>query len=153
MKSIDKNALPASAPASTQARASGAPLNKTTKVKKAFVAFAGLLVAGIACAATTPTAPAAPLSYDQLSYALHIAAHDAYELSGFVGAAVHLNLWPLSGVSSFVSAADIHGMTFVCQAGFADFAGGPVNATITKYEAGDDRRDVVTLDGCTPLER
>ena len=44
-------------------------------------------------------------------------------------------------------------MAFICQVGFEDFVGGPVTATVIRFEPGEDGRDFVKLDACTGLER
>ena len=117
---------------------------------RALLATAALFIASVSCAATTPVGQ---LNYDQLSGAVRLAEHDVYNLSAFIGASVSLDLRPIRGQSYFASAADPQGIAFVCPTSFTDFTGGPVKATIARFEFGEDRRDFITLDGCTPQER
>ena len=118
-------------------------------IKKS-LALTALLFFSFSCAATTSTTS---LNYEQLSAAVKQSNRTSDEMSGLAGTPLTLDLRSVSGQPYLASSADLHGMAFICQNGLNDFTGGPVNATILKYEMGDGRRDLITLDGCTPLER
>jgi hypothetical protein len=78
---------------------------------------------------------------------------DPNTFPGFVGANIVLDLRKIPLQPYFAAASDHHGIAFTCQTDFADFAGGPVAATLVSYERGEDGRDFVKLGGCTAQER
>ena len=149
MKTIDGNVRQASVSAASLVELC-APVNKRIAMIKKSLALTALLFFSFSCAATTPTTS---LNYEQLSAAVKQSDRTSNELSGLAGTPLTLDLRSTSGRPYLASSADLHGMTFICQNELTDFTGGPVNATLLKYEMGDDRRDLVTLEGCTQLER
>jgi len=150
MKSINGNAWLNGASATPLTRAESAAPTQGQSMGRALLATAALFIASVSCAATMPVGQ---LSYEQLSGAVQLAEHDVYNLSGFIGASVSLDLRPIRGQSYFASATDPQGIAFVCPVSFTDFTGGPVKATIARFEFGEGSRDFIKLDGCTPQER
>ena len=149
MKTIDGNARQASASAASLVELC-APVNKRIAMIKKSLALTTLLFLSFSCAATTPTTS---LNYEQLSAAVKQSNRTSNELSGLAGTHLTLDLRSVSGQPYLASSADLQGMAFICQNELTNFTGGPVNATLLRYEMGEDRHDLVTLDGCTPLER
>lgn len=150
MKSINGNARLNGASAAPLARVGGKAPTHRKSMGRGLLATAALFVASVSSAATTPTGQ---LNYEQLSTAVQYAEHDTYSLSGFIGAPVSLDLRLIRGQSYFASASDLQGIAFVCPASFTDFTGGPVKATIAKFEFSEDNRDFIKLDSCTAQER
>jgi hypothetical protein len=150
MKSINGHAWLNGALATPLTRAESAAPMQGKSVGRALLATAALFIASVCSAAPMPVGQ---FNYEQLSSAVRLAEHDVYNLSGFIGAAVSLDLRPIRGQSYFASATDPQGIAFVCPISFTDFTGGPVKDTIDKFEFGEDRRDFIKLDGCTPQER
>lgn len=106
---------------------------------------------------TTASAWATPapltLTYIQLVDIVQHADADLSTIPGFVGAHLTLDLRPSAIHPYFIASGHAHGLTFICQTGFETFAGGPVTATVIRFERGEDARDYVKLDACTALER
>lgn len=105
--------------------------------------------------ATTTAAWSAPapvtLTHSQLVEIVRHATDDPRTLKDLAGAHIVIDLRP--GTTHFVAAEDRHGLAFTCQDGFENFGGGPVTATVVKYEPGENNRDYVALGACTPQER
>lgn len=102
-------------------------------------------------AAWANPAPATPLT--QLAEIVRNANDDPGILMGLAGAHIVIDLRSGTTYPYFVAAEDRRGIAFICQVGFEDFAGGPIAATVIRYERGEDARDYVKLDACTALER
>ena len=150
MKSIDKATQPNGTPATALTRAKCKTPNPMKNMGRVLLTAAALFFAGVSSATTLPVGQ---LSYEQLSAAIRYAEHDTYSLSGFIGAPVSLDLRPVRGQSYFASTANVQGIAFACSINFTDFTGGPVKATIARFEFGEDSRDFIALDGCTAQER
>ena len=107
--------------------------------------------------ATTAAAWSAPtplaLTHTQLLEIVLNASDDPSTLKSLAGAYLVLDLRPSTKYPYFVAAGHVHGLAFICQPGFENFAGGPVTATLVSYEPGEDGRDFAKLGGCTALER
>ena len=93
------------------------------------------------------------LTNDQLVEIVQHATDDPRTLKDLAGAHIVLDLRPSTAHPYFIAAGNVHGVAFICQTGFENFEGGPVTATVVRYEPGQDGRDHVMLDGCTGLER
>ena len=93
------------------------------------------------------------LTHTQLIAIVQSANDDPGVLRDLAGVHVVLDLRPSTKYPYFVAAGGIHDMAFICQVGFEDFVGGPVTATVIRFEPGEDGRDFVKLDACTGLER
>lgn len=104
-------------------------------------------------AAWAAPAPATSLTHTQLIAIVQSANDDPGVLRDLAGAHIVLDLRPGIAYPYFAAAEDRHGIAFICQTGFEDFAGGPVAATVIRYELGEGGRDFVKLDGCTGQER
>ena len=112
------------------------------------------LAAILATTSAAWSAPAsAPLTYTHLLEIVQSATDDPGTLRDLVGAHLAPDLRPSAIKPYFISAGDASGPAFACQDEFEGFEGGPVTATLIAYEPGDDRRDHVTLTGCTTQER
>ena len=121
-------------------------------MKSIALALASILT--ITASAWSAPAPAPiSLTHSQLVQIVQRADGDPHTARGFVGAHLVLDLRQISGQPFFAAFGNPHDIAFICQAGFEDFAGGPVTATLVEYERGEDGRDYVKLDGCTALER
>ena len=121
-------------------------------MKSIALAFAAIL-ATTASAWATPAPAPLTLTHSQLVEIVRRAEGDPHNVRGFIGAHIALDLRPISGQPFFAAAGNVHGLAFICQNDFEDFAGGPVAATIVEYGRGEDGRDFVKLDACTALER
>lgn len=119
-------------------------------MKSTALALASIL--SVTSAAWSAPAPS-PLTYTHLAEIVQSASDDPRILKSLVGAHLVLDLRPDATHPHFVAAENIHGMAFICQSDFGDFAGGPVAATVIKFEPGEDDRDHVKLSGCTTQER
>ena len=125
---------------------------ESPKMKSIALALAAILATTSAAWATTAPAPIT-LTHNQLIELVQRAEGDPHTTRGFVGAHIALDLRPISGQPFFAAVGNVLGLVFICQNGFEDFGGGPVAATLSSYERGEDGRDFVKLDGCTALER
>jgi hypothetical protein len=116
------------------------------------IAFAFSAVLATTTAAWSTSAPLT-LTHNQLVEIVQRAEGDPYTVRGFVGAHLALDLRPIPGQPFFAFAGTPHGIVFICQNDFSDFAGGPIKATLSSTERGEDGRDFVKLAGCTAQER
>ncbi|WP_041377667.1 hypothetical protein [Polaromonas naphthalenivorans] len=116
-----------------------------------------IVLAFAAVIATTATAWATPtpitLTHTQLTEIVQSASDDTGTLKSLAGVHLVIDLRPGAMYPYFVAADNVHGLAFICQVGFEDFGGGPVTATVIRYERGEDGRGYVKLDACTPQER
>ena len=117
------------------------------------IALALASILSVTSAAWATPAPATPLTHSQLVEIVQSASDDPGTLKDLAGAHIVLDLRPGTTYPYFAAAGDRHGIAFICQVGFETFAGGPVTATVIRYEPGEDGRDFVSLAACTPLER
>ena len=118
------------------------------------IAFAFSAVLATTTAAWSAPAPTPiTLTHSQLTEIVQRAEGDPHTVRGFLGANLVLDLRPITGQPFFVAEGYTHGIAFICQAGFEDFAGGPITATLVEFERGEDGRDFVKLGACTALER
>ena len=121
-------------------------------MKSIALALAAILATTSAAWATPAPAPLT-LTHDQLIQIVQRAGGDPLTVRGFVGAHIALDLRPIPGQPFFAFAGTPHGIAFICENGFENFAGGPVAATLVSYERGEDGRDFVKLGACNQLER
>jgi hypothetical protein len=121
-------------------------------MKSIALVFAAI-IATTASAWATPAPSPTSLTHSQLIEIVQHADADVNIIPGLVGAHLLLDLRPSTKHPYFVAADNVHGIAFICQVGFEDFAGGPVAATVIGHERGEDGRDYVKLNGCTGLER
>ena len=112
-----------------------------------------LALAAIIATSSSAWAAPVPLAYTQLAEIVRNASDDPGTLKSLAGAHLVIDLRPGTTHPHFVAAEDRHGLAFTCQDGFENFGGGPVTATLIKYELGEDGRDFVNLSACTPQER
>lgn len=121
-------------------------------MKSLHLALASILATTATAWATTAPAPIT-LTHSQLVEIVRRANGDPHTTRCFVGAHLVLDLREIPNQPFFAFAGNPHGIAFTCQAGFEDFAGGPVSATLISYERGEDGCDFVKLGACTAQER
>lgn len=119
-------------------------------MKSIALAFAAILAT--TSAAWSAPAPS-PLTHTQLLEIVRNANDDPITLKSLAGAHLVIDLRPSNTYPYFISSGHANGIAFICQTAFEDFGGGPVTATLVQYERGEDARDYVKLDACTPQER
>lgn len=117
------------------------------------IALALASILAVTASAWAAPASATSLTHTQLLEIVRNANDDPITLKSLAGAHLVIDLRPSNTYPYFVAAGGIHDMAFICQTGFETFAGGPVTATVIRYERGEDGRDFVKLDACTGLER
>lgn len=121
-------------------------------MKSIALAFAAVLATTTAAWSAPAPAPIT-LTHSQLVEIVQRAEGDPHTVRGFVGANLVLDIRPIPGQPFFAFAGTPHGIAFICENGFENFAGGPVAATLVSYERGEDGRDFVKLGACNQLER
>lgn len=137
-----------------QSRSRAAWASSKVRVKSIAFALASILATTAAAwAAPAQVPPTLTLTHRQLVDIVHHVDGDPNTIPGFIGAHLDLDLRQIPKQPYFVAAKDPHGIAFTCQVGFGDFGCGPVAATLVSYERGEDARDFVKLDACTPQER
>ena len=123
-------------------------------MKSIALALAAILsVTSVAWSAPATSPAPLTLTHSQLLEIVQSASDDPGTLKGLAGAHIVIDLRPIPSQPYFAAAKQIHGMAFTCQSDFEDFAGGPVTATLIRFERGEDGRDFIKLGGCTAMER
>lgn len=108
-----------------------------------------LALAAILATTANAWATSVEMSYDDLIVVVQRASHDPVQVHGLLGSSVDLDLRPNSKKPYYRALSAEDGLVFICQTSFDDFAGGPIKATLSKFELGDDGADFLTLSGCT----